>query len=206
MLRRLVDLCLALVLLVVLSPWILVIATCILVFDGRPVFYKSERMRRMNEGFTLWKFRTMRAEANDAGVSGGHKQCRISTIGAFLRHYRLDELPQLANIIRGDIGFVGPRPPLRRYVNMFPELYENVLRDRPGVTGFATLVFHAREEVLLSRCMSAEETEDVYCRQCVPRKARLDMIYSKRRTILSDFRMMLATIDSRIDLHGRNGE
>lgn len=148
--------------------------------DG-PVFYIAERMNRPNQAFGLIKFRTMaQASAQDQGVTGGDKSQRITPIGARLRKRRLDELPQLWNIIKGDISFVGPRPPLREYVERFPETYAKVLESRPGVTGLATLVYNKREAALLARCTTAEETDAVYCRLCIPAKAKLDLIYQSR--------------------------
>ncbi|WP_226623851.1 sugar transferase [Alloyangia pacifica] len=199
--KRLLDICLAALLLVLLSPLILGISLAILLRDGRPVLYLSERMHSPARGFRLWKFRTMRPDAGDRGVSGGDKSDRISKTGKFLRRHRLDELPQLWNILRGDISFVGPRPPLRRYTEMFPELYTEVLRARPGVTGLATLAFHRTEERLLAPCRDADETEAVYCRRCVPRKARLDLIYARRRSLCYDLRLMAATVVRRVGLH-----
>lgn len=191
--RRLMDLVWVLFLLVLLWPVMLLIGLLILIQDGRPVFYVSERMKTPEQGFQLLKFRTMTNVDTDSGVSGGDKAHRITQIGAFLRKYRLDELPQLLNILRGDISFVGPRPPLRRYVERFPDLYTEVLKDRPGVTGLATLIYHRTEERLLSQCETAEETEAVYERRCVPRKARLDVLYAKQRTLCSDQRLTVAT-------------
>ncbi|AWI82309.1 sugar transferase [Alloyangia pacifica] len=199
--KRVLDICLAALLLVLLSPLILGICLALLLREGRPVFYLSERMRSPDRGFRLWKFRTMRPDAGDRGVSGGDKADRISETGKFLRRHRLDELPQLWNILRGDISFVGPRPPLRRYTEMFPELYAEVLRARPGVTGLATLAFHRTEERLLAPCRDADETEGVYCRRCVPRKARLDLIYARRRSLCYDLRLMAATVVRRVGLH-----
>ena len=199
--KRVFDVVAALVLLTGLLPFIVLIALAILVLDGRPVLYLSERMKTQNEGFRLWKFRTMKPDASDRGVSGGDKSSRITRTGRALRRYRLDEIPQLWNILRGDISFVGPRPPLRRYTEMFPELYAEVLESRPGVTGLATLAFHRTEERLLAPCSSKDETEAVYCRRCVPRKARLDLIYARRRSLCSDVRLMLATVIRRLPLH-----
>ncbi len=191
----------ALGLLVLLSPLLAGVALVVLVRDGRPVLYRAERMKAPGQPFALLKFRTMNPDAADRGVSGGDKASRITQTGAVLREKRLDELPQLFNILRGDISFVGPRPPLRRYVEMYPELYGEVLKTRPGITGLATLAFHRTEERLLASCRTAEETEAVYCRRCIPRKARLDMIYARRRGICSDFRLMFATVYRRIGLH-----
>ncbi len=184
--KRLLDIGLALVLLIVAAPIMAGIAVAVLVLDGRPVLYPSERMRAPGRGFTLWKFRTMRPEAGDSGVSGGDKAGRITRTGRFLRRTRLDELPQLWNILKGDMSFIGPRPPLREYVERFPGLYAQVLRSRPGISGLATLQFHRHEERLLARARTREETDAIYARACVPRKARLDLIYQRQRNLCFD--------------------
>lgn len=196
--KRALDIVLALLLVLLLWPLALGIAIAIRLTDGAPVFYVAERMRGVGEPFMLWKFRTMRNAVQNDGVSGGDKGARITGLGRFLRRTRLDELPQLWNILNGDISFVGPRPPLRRYVEMFPELYGEVLKARPGVTGLATLAFHAREEALLKGCRTAEETEAVYVRRCVPVKARLDLLYRDNRTLCWDVRLMVATVIRRV--------
>jgi lipopolysaccharide/colanic/teichoic acid biosynthesis glycosyltransferase len=184
--KRLLDLALALAMLVATAPVMALIALAVLVLDGRPVLYPSERMRAPGRPFRLWKFRTMRPEAGDSGVSGGDKAGRITPAGRFLRRTRLDELPQLWNILRGDMSFIGPRPPLRQYVERFPDLYARVLRSRPGISGLATLHFHRHEERLLAQARTREETDAIYCRACIPRKARLDLIYQRHRNLCFD--------------------
>ncbi|OYX42522.1 MAG: sugar transferase [Rhodobacterales bacterium 32-67-9] len=192
--KRLFDILLALLLAVPLGIAMIVIAALLLIAQGRPVLYGSERMRGPGRAFTLWKFRTMRPAAADSGVSGGDKTARITPLGAMLRASRLDELPQLFNILAGDMSFVGPRPPLRQYVDAFPDLYAAVLKSRPGVTGLASLIYHRHEDRLLSRCASAEETDRVYARRCVPVKARLDLIYQRRRTLCLDLWIIARTV------------
>ncbi|SDO77116.1 Sugar transferase involved in LPS biosynthesis (colanic, teichoic acid) [Lutimaribacter pacificus] len=192
--KRIFDLLVAILLLALLWPVIAILALAILVLDGGPVLYRSERMRTPQQPFTLWKFRTMRMVSDDSGVSGGDKAHRITRTGRFLRRTRADELPQLWNVLRGDLSFVGPRPPLRRYVELRPDLYADVLRQRPGITGLATLVYHRTEERLLSACRTADETERVYVTRCVPRKAALDRIYAARRSLSLDLRLMVATL------------
>ena len=199
--KRIFDVLVAIGLTILLTPLIAGVALAILLRDGRPILYRAERMKTPDQGFLLWKFRTMKPAGVDSGVSGGDKADRVTRTGRVLRRYRLDELPQLWNILRGDISFVGPRPPLRRYVEMFPGLYAQVLKARPGITGMATLSFHRREEALLAPCRTAAQTEAVYCRRCVPRKARLDLIYAPKRTLCSDVKLMFATIFKRISLH-----
>ena len=199
--KRLLDICAALFLAVVLAPVWIAVSVLILVRDGRPVLYRAERMKTPTEAFLLWKFRSMSVVATDAGVSGGDKASRITRTGRWMRRHRVDEIPQLWNVLRGDISFVGPRPPLRRYVEMFPDLYDRVLRARPGITGLATLAFHKREEALLKRCRTASETEQVYARRCIPTKARLDLIYARRRSLCYDLKLMFATVIRGISLH-----
>lgn len=201
---RIIDFLYALGMSVLLAPLILYVALLIWRREGRPILYKSERMHSPDKGFLLWKFRTMRNAAQDSGVSGGDKADRITPTGAWLRAKRLDELPQLWNILKGDVGFVGPRPPLRRYVEMFPDLYAKVLQERPGITGMASMAFHRYEERLLAGTATPEETEEIYCRRCVPRKARLDLLYAQRRNPCTDMRLMFATVfRNRVSMHSR---
>lgn len=201
--KRVFDLSLALSLGIVLLPLIAAVALTILVRDGRPILFGHTRCKSPGETFTLWKFRTMinMRRKVDHGVSGGHKRRRITKLGRVLRRTRLDELPQLWNVIRGDISFVGPRPPDPRYVRMFPELYGEVLKSRPGITGLATLAYHKTEERLLAQCKTPQQTEEVYTRRCVPRKARLDLIYAANRTLCYDILLMLHTVFRGLPLH-----
>lgn len=192
--KRIFDLVLASLLAVILMPVMVGLLVWLAFRQGRPLFYVAERMKGIAQPFALWKLRTMTVAADDAGVSGGDKAARITPVGSWLRAYRLDELPQLWNILKGDLSFVGPRPPLREYVERYPELYARVLQSRPGVTGLATLVYHRHEESLLSRCITARETDAVYTSNCVPRKARLDLIYQHRQSLCFDARLMLRTV------------
>lgn len=192
--KRLYDIFMAVVFAVLIAPAFIVIAALILALDGRPIFYVSERMRSMSEAFGLVKFRTMRTVKKDSGVSGGDKAARITRTGRILRRTRLDETPQLWNVLLGHISFVGPRPPLRQYVEKFPEIYQEVLKSRPGVTGLASIRFHAHEEMLLSRSESIDETDEIYSRICVPRKAQFDLIYQKNRNMCYDIRIMLGSV------------
>lgn len=192
--KRLFDLVCALALGIVLLPVMAVVAVVVLILDGRPVLYISERMRAPGVPFDLVKFRTMKASDKNAGVSGGDKSSRITRTGNFLRRSRIDELPQLWNVIRGDISFVGPRPPLRLYVERFPDLYARVLKSRPGITGLASVYFHRHEEHLLATCDTAEQTDAVYARRCIPRKAHIDLLYQARQSVCLDISIMFKTV------------
>lgn len=192
--KRFMDIVLALLLMAMLALPFGIFLLWLRLTEGPPLFYVSERMRAPGRPFWLWKLRTMSLVAPEQGVSGGDKWSRITPTGAFLRRVRLDEVPQLWNILKGDMSFVGPRPPLRLYVERFPDLYTQVLRNRPGVTGLATLVYHRHEERLLAQCHTAPQTDAVYSRRCVPRKAKIDLIYQRRRTILMDIGLMVRTL------------
>jgi len=192
--KRAMDLALALIAAVLLAVPFAVLVLVIWARQGRPILYHSLRMSAPGRPFRLWKLRTMRPDPGDSGVTGADKAGRITPSGRFLRRTRLDEVPQIWNVIRGDISLVGPRPPLPVYVDRFPDLYARVLQSRPGITGLATLVFHRHEERLLAACRTAQETDAVYARRCVPRKARLDLIYQRRRTVALDLWILARTI------------
>lgn len=192
--KRIFDLFFASLLVVILGPILIGLLVYLLIKQGRPLFYVAERMKGPDTPFNLWKLRTMTVVDADQGVSGGNKASRVTPIGAWLRRKRLDEFPQLWNILRGDLSFVGPRPPLREYVERFPDIYDKVLKSRPGVTGLATIRFHQHEDRLLARCNTPQETDDVYTRICVPRKARLDLIYQRHQSTCYDFDLVFQTI------------
>ncbi|PTX58098.1 lipopolysaccharide/colanic/teichoic acid biosynthesis glycosyltransferase [Litoreibacter ponti] len=192
--KRAFDLLCVLVLGLILLPVFILVAIWIAVQDGRPILYRSERMRTPTQAFDLLKFRTMTVADADRGVSGGDKSSRVTRVGAKLRRLRLDEIPQLWNVLVGDISFVGPRPPLREYVERFPDLYAEVLKSRPGITGLASVKFHRREGALLAACNTPAETDEVYARRCVPRKAQLDLIYQRNRSICFDAILMIKTV------------
>ena len=191
--KRIFDIILAILLGLFLMPVLVITALVVLVIDGGPVFYISERMINPNKKFNLIKFRTMTTIKVDSGASGGDKKNRITSTGAFLRRTRLDELPQLFNVLKGELSFVGPRPPLRQYVERFPSLYGTVLRSRPGITGLASLMYHRHEERLLASANSPSETDDIYSRVCIPRKAKLDLIYQRQSTMCWDIAIILKT-------------
>jgi lipopolysaccharide/colanic/teichoic acid biosynthesis glycosyltransferase len=192
--KRLFDLFFVTLLLVILGPILLGLLLWLLWKEGRPVFYVAERMKGVGQPFNLWKLRTMTVVDRDSGVSGGDKAARITPTGAWLRARRLDEFPQLWNILKGDLSFVGPRPPLREYVERFPEIYGQVLRSRPGVTGLASVAYHHHEAALLARCTTPEQTDTVYTRTCIPAKARLDLIYQRHQSMCYDFDLVFQTI------------
>lgn len=192
--KRVFDILISLALLFCLLPILILVSLLIYLIDGGPVFYLSERMSKPTESFQLIKFRTMSVVASDSGVSGGDKSQRITKTGRRIRQMRIDEIPQLVNVLKGEMSLVGPRPPLRQYVERFPEIYDDVLLSRPGITGLATLHYHRHEERLLANTRDLSETDAVYSRTCVPRKARLDIIYQAHSSLCFDMIIILKTV------------
>lgn len=192
--KRMFDIGLALLLLVPLSIVMAVFALVLLIAQGRPIFYAAPRMATPTRRFMHLKFRTMLCQRDDSGVTGAHKHWRITPLGRFMRRTRIDELPQLFNILMGDMSFVGPRPTIAEYVDRFPLVYGQILKSRPGVTGLATLIYHRHEDRILARCKSAEATEAAYARRCLPTKLKIDMIYQRNRTLGLDLWILWRTV------------
>jgi lipopolysaccharide/colanic/teichoic acid biosynthesis glycosyltransferase len=194
--KRVFDVLLALIGLLATAPLIVGITIAILWRDCGPVFYVAERMKTPDQAFNLIKFRTMSNVPYDQnwGVTGGDKSNRITPIRHKLRRYWLDELQQFINVLRGDMGFVGPRPPLRQYTAAFPQLYGKVLQSRPGVTGLASLHYHRHEERLIASAKTPEQTETIYANRCIPRKAALDLIYQRNASVCFDAMIIWQTL------------
>ena len=182
-------------LLPVILPLLAVLYVVVVALQGRPFLFSSERMRDADTRFRLYKIRTMRpcGSARETAL-GGSLRARVTPIGGFLRRTRLDELPQIFNVLKGDIGFIGPRPPLPAHVEACPRRYRRLLSAvRPGITGLSTVTVHRREERLLSRCRTLAETEATYLEHCLPVKLRLDMIYSRKRGLALDLLILWRT-------------
>jgi len=196
--KRLLDFGFAIMLLAPVGALLGLLSVYLLLVQGRPIFFVSERMGQAGRPFQLLKLRTMAVDPGDAGVAtGGDKAARVTRVGGWLRAWRLDELPQLWNILRGELSFVGPRPPLRRYVERHPEVYAQVLRSRPGLTGLATVVFRDAEARILAHAQSQHDTDLLYSARCVPRKARIDLIHQHNVCVSLDLMILYKTLRRR---------
>lgn len=192
--KRRFDLILAILLLPIIATVIVLFVPILYIAQGRPIFYRAPRANAPGQTFLQLKFRSMLEDADDNGATGAHKQWRITRIGKFLRRTRIDELPQIFNILRGDMSFVGPRPPMLEYVKRCPDAYDRILRCRPGVTGLATLIYHRHEDWLMARCNSPEMTEHVYYRRCLPTKFRIEQVYMRHRSMWLDLWIIWNTV------------
>lgn len=187
--KRLFDVVLGGVLALAAAPVAAVVAAVIRVLDGPPVLHRAERVGRNGEPFTLLKFRTMRTGGGPAVTGAGDD--RITRVGRVLRRTKLDELPQLANVLRGEMSIVGPRPEDPRYVALYTDEQRAVLRLRPGITSPAAVAYR-HEEALLTG--SADEVERRYVEEVLPAKLTLDLAYARQRpSVAADLRVLAAT-------------
>jgi len=153
-----------------------------------PVFFKQIRVGRGGKEFKALKFRTMRVVENDDGITSVEKQKRITSSGAFLRKYRLDELPQFWNVLMGEMSLVGPRPQIPKYIPIYPEIYKQVLSVRPGITGLATIKFHETEERMLVE--AGDNAEHVYIYKILPRKFHYNLFYIRHNNVCFDMAIL----------------
>jgi lipopolysaccharide/colanic/teichoic acid biosynthesis glycosyltransferase len=177
--------------LIALSPVLLAIAIKIKTGSDGPVFFKQIRVGEKNREFEILKFRTMVVDAEKLGrqITVGNDN-RITAIGAFLRKYKLDELPQLINVFKGDMSLVGPRPEVPRYVKLYNEEQRKVLEVKPGITDLASIRYRDENELL----GEAENPDDFYINTIMPDKLALNLEYINNNNIVIDIYIILRTI------------
>ena len=190
--KRLFDLFLAAALLVLVTPVMLVVAFVVKLTSRGPVFYRQWRVGQEGREFQLIKFRTMTHVLQPGPSVTRAGDPRITAAGRVLRKWKLDELPQLLNIIRGEMSFVGPRPDVAEYLESLNGEQQKILCLRPGITGLATLHYHD-EEQLLSRVPEAQ-LKSFYCTEVLPEKVRIDLDYARSAGFLSDLAILLRTV------------
>lgn len=191
MLKRSFDIVLSLFGLIFLSPVLIVIGLLIRGEDGGPTFYRGVRVGRDGHLFRVFKFRTMVVDAEKVGgPSTSDDDPRITKAGKFIRKYKLDELPQLINVLKGEMSFVGPRPEVQHYVDMFTEEEKAILDVRPGITDWASL-WNPDEGKILAGSPDPEKT---YMEKIRPTKIRLQLKYVRERSFLVDLKIIFQTI------------
>ncbi len=191
MLKRTFDIIFSFLGLIVLIP-VFIIISIVIIFDTKGgVFYLQKRVGKNNRDFTLLKFRTMRVDsASDSLLTIGEDDSRITHSGAFSRRYKLDELPQLFNILKGDMSIVGPRPEVRKYVDMYNQRQKQVLTVRPGLTDYASLKYINESEVLAKY----DNPEKAYVEVIMPEKLNLNLKYIKENSFVTDLRIIFKTL------------
>lgn len=177
--------------LVILSPLFFLIAILVLIDSKGGIFYSQIRVGLNGKDFSLLKFRTMQKGADNKGLlTVGDKDSRITGIGYYLRKYKLDELPQLINVLKGDMSLVGPRPEVRKYVNMYSAEQLKVLSVKPGITDIASIAY-INENKLLGE---AENPEELYINEVMPAKLKLNLKYLEEKGFLTDVGIIFKTL------------
>jgi lipopolysaccharide/colanic/teichoic acid biosynthesis glycosyltransferase len=190
-LKRSFDICFSALGLLVLAPLGLLVAIAIKATDHGPIFYSQTRVGHLGSSFRIWKFRTMVVNADKLGLSVTKDgDPRITHIGRLLRKTKLDELPQLWNVLKGDMSFVGPRPEVPRYVACYTAAQKQVLDLKPGITDLATLEFRNEEDLL----RTVDDTETFYIQHCIPRKIALNLAYAQGANLWEDTKIILRTL------------
>ncbi len=189
--KRAMDIAISAAALCVLWPVFLLIALAIVIDDPGPVFYRQVRVGRGGRPFRIFKFRTMVVDADKKGLSiTVGRDSRITRVGAFLRKTKLDELAQLLNVLVGEMSFVGPRPEVREYTDLYDGEQRQVLLVRPGITDYASIAYRNENDLLAG----ADDPERMYIETIMPDKIELNMKYLREISPLADLRLILKTV------------
>ena len=188
---RFCDIVLSCLGLLLLSPLFVVVAVWIVIDNPGPVFYRQQRVGKDGKDFGLLKFRSMRIGADKGSlITIGEHDSRIPRAGYYIRKYKLDELPQLWNVLTGDMSLVGPRPEVRRYVDMYTDEQRQVLTVRPGITDYASIEYIDENRLLAQ----AEDPDRTYIEEILPAKIALNMRYIKHQTLGEYMKIIFLTL------------
>jgi lipopolysaccharide/colanic/teichoic acid biosynthesis glycosyltransferase len=190
MIKIFFDFILSLFSLLLLLPVLIIVAILIMLTSKGPVFFRQHRVGKKNVDFEILKFRTMHLGADKKGLlTVGGRDHRVTNIGYYLRRYKLDELPQLINVLNGDMSLVGPRPEVRKYVNLYSEEHLSVLKVKPGITDMASIKFRDENEVLARQ----EDPNQYYIDVIMPNKLEINLKYIEERSFIKDVGVIIKT-------------
>jgi lipopolysaccharide/colanic/teichoic acid biosynthesis glycosyltransferase len=190
MLKRLFDIIFSIIILIVLFPLFLIISLWIIIDDGFPVFYLQERIGKDFKPFKLIKFRTMYKDADKKGLlTVSSRDNRITPSGYYLRKFKLDELPQFINVLKGEMSIVGPRPEVKKYVELYSDDQKKVLSVKPGITDEASLKYIDENDILAR----SENPEWTYINEIMPEKLKINLQYIKNQNLLYDLKIIFWT-------------
>lgn len=189
-LKRIFDIVFSFSVIIILLPVFVIISILIIIDDGFPIFYLQERVGKNFKIFKLIKFRTMYKDADKKGLlTVGSKDNRITRTGYFLRKYKLDELPQFFNVLKGDMSIVGPRPEVKKYVDLYNDTQKQVLSVKPGITDGASLKYIDENDIL----SPSEHPEQIYIEKIMPEKLTINLQYIQKQNLLYDFKIIMKT-------------
>jgi len=188
--KRLFDITFSFIGLIFLFPFLILISVVIMLSSKGSIFYIQKRVGYKGQDFNLIKFRTMKPGADSQGLlTVGGRDPRITGVGYFLRKYKLDELPQLVNVLIGDMSLVGPRPEVRKYVDLYTDEQRKVLNLKPGITDYASIEYF-NENDLIARSANPEQT---YIKEIMPAKIKLNLKYMSEVGVLTDLKLIFKT-------------
>ncbi len=187
--KRLFDIICAALGLIVLSPLLLVVSLLVGITSPGGVFFRQERIGKDGKPFRIFKFRSMRKDNAGLKITTGNDS-RITPVGRFLRKSKIDELPQLINVLVGDMSFVGPRPEVADYVDLYTPYQRQVLQVRPGITGIASIRFRNENDLLTA----SDDPNRTYIEEIMPRKIRLDLEYIPHASVPYDIKLIFQTL------------
>lgn len=191
MLIRLLDIVLSLLGLIFLLPIFLILAVWMKFDSQGSIFFRQIRVGKDGRDFRIYKFRTMIVNAEKMGIiTIGERDPRITNSGYFLRKYKLDELPQLINVLKGEMSFVGPRPEVRKYVEMYNQEQLKILTVKPGITDYASIEYINEDEIL----GKSSDPEKTYIEEIMPQKIKYNMKYINNKTVIEYFKIIFLTI------------
>ncbi|MBK6537820.1 MAG: sugar transferase [Ignavibacteria bacterium] len=191
MLKRSFDIFFSFFGLIILSPLFLLIFVMVKTDSKGPVIYKQTRVGKNGKDFAVLKFRSMKQDSDSKGLlTVGGKDPRITKTGYFIRKYKLDELPQLINVLKGDMSFVGPRPEVRKYVLLYDEVQKKVLDVNPGITDVASIKYRNENEML----EGSDDPESFYIKEIMPVKLKMNLEYINDRSFFKDIKVILNTL------------
>ena len=190
MLKRIFDIISSLFGLILLSPFIIIIAILIKLDSKGPIFFKQVRVTKNGREFKIFKYRTMKIGSDKYSQITVGKDSRITKIGDFLRKYKLDEIPQLINVLLGDMSLVGPRPEVPKYVALYTEEQREILKVRAGITDYASIEFSNENDILANET----DPEKAYIEKIMPRKIELNKKYLSEISVMTDIKIILLTI------------
>lgn len=188
--KRLFDIIASGLGLIVMSPLFVILAIWIKTDSKGPVFYRQTRVGRGNKDFRLYKFRSMRPDSDKLGlITVGGRDPRVTRSGYYIRKYKLDEFPQLINVFIGDMSLVGPRPEVRKYVDMYTTEQMRVLSVRPGITSLASIRYRNENDILAA----TDDPDRCYIEKVMPDKLAIDLEYVDRATLWNDIKLIFST-------------
>lgn len=189
--KRVFDILFSALGIVMFSPFYIIIAFFITMDSRGGIFYNQERIGKNGIPFKVFKFRTMYPNSFSKGaLTVGSRDPRVTCVGYYLRKYKLDELPQLFNVLLGSMSFVGPRPEVQKYTDMYSELEKEVLNVKPGITDYASIIFRNENDLLAM----ADNPERMYIEEIMPAKIKLNLKYIQDHNIFKDIRIIFQTL------------